>query len=159
MNGDHLRTVVAYNAWANGRLLEACRDLTPEELARDLGTSWVSVHGTLFHIVHGEWKWLRFWRGQSYDDPFPPEQYPSVATLKAKLEEIAADQLSFVAGLNDESLNERSIVRGREFSLAQMLHHSMNHSSYHRGQVATLLRQLARVPPSVDFMRFLEQVP
>ena len=159
MNTDDAHTVVAYNTWANRRLLEACRDLTPEELAKDLGTSWGSVHGTLLHIIHGEWKWLRFWRGLSYDDPFSAEQYREVAALEAKQEEIAADQLTFVTGLNDELLQAKSVVRGREFTLAQMIYHNMNHSSYHRGQVATLLRQLARVPPSTDFMRFLEQLP
>ena len=33
-----------------------------------------------------------------------------------------------------------------------MMIHLLNHQSYHRGQVATLLRQLGLKPPQVDFL-------
>jgi len=37
----------------------------------------------------------------------------------------------------------------------QMLQHVVNHASYHRGQVTTLLRQLGATPPeSVDLITY-----
>jgi uncharacterized damage-inducible protein DinB len=39
-----------------------------------------------------------------------------------------------------------------------MLHHVVNHGSYHRGQVTTLLRQLGAPPPrSTDMVAFFRQ--
>jgi uncharacterized damage-inducible protein DinB len=39
-------------------------------------------------------------------------------------------------------------------SLADLVRHVVNHSTYHRGQAATQLRQLQVVPPSTDFVRY-----
>ena len=38
------------------------------------------------------------------------------------------------------------------YTLWSMILHLLNHQSYHRGQVATLLRQLGIQPPEVDFL-------
>jgi uncharacterized damage-inducible protein DinB len=44
-----------------------------------------------------------------------------------------------------------------EYSLAEMMQHLANHSSYHRGQIAVLLRQLGQTPPATDFLVFLDE--
>jgi uncharacterized damage-inducible protein DinB len=41
--------------------------------------------------------------------------------------------------------------------LAEMLQQVLNHSSYRRGQVALLLRQLGQTPPATDFLVFLDE--
>lgn len=44
--------------------------------------------------------------------------------------------------------------------LWQMLQHVVNHGSYHRGQVTTLLRQLDAAPPkAMDLIRFYRENP
>jgi uncharacterized damage-inducible protein DinB len=35
-----------------------------------------------------------------------------------------------------------------------MIQHVVDHSSYHRGQIVTMLRQLGVTPPSTGLMRF-----
>jgi uncharacterized damage-inducible protein DinB len=35
--------------------------------------------------------------------------------------------------------------------------HVVNHSTYHRGQVATMLRQLGKTPQSTDYLLFLDE--
>ena len=37
------------------------------------------------------------------------------------------------------------------------MRHVVNHSTYHRGQLATQLRQLGHTPPNTDFIRFLRE--
>jgi uncharacterized damage-inducible protein DinB len=44
-----------------------------------------------------------------------------------------------------------------EYSLAQMVQHLMFHSAYHRGQLATMLRQLGKVPPTTDYLVFIDE--
>jgi uncharacterized damage-inducible protein DinB len=46
-------------------------------------------------------------------------------------------------------------VTGVELTLAETIHHLLSHSSYHRGQVALLLRQLGHAPPATGFRVFL----
>lgn len=48
-------------------------------------------------------------------------------------------------------------VRGYEYALGELIQHLLNHSTYHRGQVALLLRQLGQSPPATDFRLFLTE--
>ena len=43
-----------------------------------------------------------------------------------------------------------------EYTLEQMVHHLTMHSAYHRGQLATLLRQLDVVPPTTDYLVYID---
>ena len=42
------------------------------------------------------------------------------------------------------------------YRLEEMLVHLVNHSTYHRGQVATMLRQLGKTPEPTDYLLFLD---
>jgi hypothetical protein len=66
------------------------------------------------------------------------------------------------SGKRDERINEEVIeqpvtyvnTRGQTWTYAlwRMMLHLLNHQSYHRGQVTTLLRQLEVQPAQVDFL-------
>lgn len=73
-----------------------------------------------------------------------------------------AEQQAFINCLSDDLLEKRVSYENLqdqrwEYSLAQMMQHVVNHSSYHRGQVITLLRQLGQTPPATDFLVFLDE--
>jgi hypothetical protein len=46
-------------------------------------------------------------------------------------------------------------LRTTQISLAHLMQHLVNHSTYHRGQVALMMRQLAADPFATDFHVFL----
>jgi len=46
-----------------------------------------------------------------------------------------------------------------EQSLGDLLRHVVNHATYHRGQLATMLRQLGRTPPATDLVRYYRLTP
>ena len=155
MTADEARERFAYNTWANRRLLDAARPLSDDRFTRDTGASFGSIHQTLLHILAGEWKWLRFWRGEPYDQAFVPTDYPTVAALESHWAIIAADQQTFAAHLTEDQLQRPVAARGRTHTLADTIQHLLNHSTYHRGQVVTLLRQGGCRVPSTDFLDFL----
>jgi uncharacterized damage-inducible protein DinB len=85
-----------------------------------------------------------------------------VSTLEAvrgHWQSVEKDQARFVAGL-DETAVTRPLTyvtfAGETFTqpLDQMLRHVVNHGTYHRGQVTTMLRQLGGQPVSTDLIRF-----
>ncbi|CAA9368248.1 MAG: hypothetical protein AVDCRST_MAG89-4314, partial [uncultured Gemmatimonadetes bacterium] len=43
---------------------------------------------------------------------------------------------------------------GATLPLATLVRHSANHSTYHRGQLASMLRRLGAAPPSTDLLVF-----
>ena len=67
---------------------------------------------------------------------------------------------AFVAGLSDEQLASpltwNSIPDGEEHTLPlwQPVVHMVNHNTYHRGQVVSLLRQMGYEPPATDLVQF-----
>lgn len=103
----------------------------------------------------GEKRHLEFWRdGIRIEDP-RVEDFPDVESLQATWSIIQQARQAFVHGLSDEDFARRLTVRGKEFALHELVQHVANHSTYHRGQVVLLLRQLGQQPPSTDFALFL----
>ena len=69
----------------------------------------------------------------------------------------------FATGLTDQRVAEAMDYRllsgqGGRSPLWQMMQHMVNHASYHRGQVTTMLRQLGAAPPkSLDLITFYRE--
>ena len=157
MNRQDFNTHFAYNKWVNHRLLEAAARLTTESFTKDLNASFGSLRGTLSHMLWGECWWLRFWQDGSLANDLPKE-FPTFEALNARWAQLEQEQESFVAGLTEEQLAAPRRVRDYEYTLGELLHHLLNHSTYYRGQVALLLRQLGETPPATDFRLFLTEV-
>jgi uncharacterized damage-inducible protein DinB len=59
------------------------------------------------------------------------------------------------AGETDEALRQMVPFRMRQIKLMHLMQHLANHSSYHRGQIALMMRQLGAEPLATDFHVFL----
>lgn len=161
MTPAETRVLLAYNAWANRRLLRAAAALPRDLLEQDLATSFRSIWGTLLHMACGEWLWLGRWQtapGRGSD----PGDCRSLAELEARWDEIAREQLAFLAGLGAQELDrpvsyENPPGTTWTYALREMVRHVVNHSTYHRGQVASLLRRLGRTPPATDYLVFFDE--
>lgn len=159
---DEMRDLYAYNRWANRRVLDAAARLSPEQLSRDLGSSFPSVRETLAHVLAAEWVWLTRWRGSS--PPGLPESWDlsSLEVVRAQWAEVEADQRAFVEGLDEAALDRVVAYRDTrgtpyENPLGQLLRHVVNHSTYHRGQVITMLRQLGAEAVATDYVVYLRE--
>lgn len=167
MTKDDIQLLYEYDRWANNRVLQAASALSAEQFTRDLGGSLRSVRDTLVHIISGEWGWLAYWKEPSHssafltdlrmrrDALFNPDAFPNVAAVQLKWEEVAKEQAQFVNRLTDGALERILPVRTTQISLAHLMQHLANHSTYHRGQVALMMRQLNAEPLATDFHVFL----
>jgi uncharacterized damage-inducible protein DinB len=160
MTIDEARELFAYCAWANGRFFAAAGALTPDQLSATAASSFPSVRGTLGHIVAAEWVWLRRWRGES------PVAMPAwvvesgLPELEDHLAAVQSDREDYLAGLTDPDLDRaieyRTLAGKAQVNrLGDMIRHLVNHSTYHRGQVATQLRQLGATPPTTDLIAYV----
>lgn len=163
MNRQDIKLLYQYNRWANVQVLDASSKLTEAQFTRDLSSGHRSVRDTLAHILAAEWIWHRRWNGISPKALFNPLDFPNVGALRVKWADVEREQTEFVTAVTDESL-ERVIAyvntKGEEweYTLCQMMQHVVNHSSYHRGQVATMLRQLGAEPAPTDFLVFFDVI-
>ena len=167
MTKEDIRLLYEYDHWANNRILRAASALTPEQFTRDLGGSFRSVRDTLVHLIGGEWGWLEYWKEPSHgpqsltdlwarhDALFNPDAFPNLTALDFKWREVEKKQAEFVTRVTDESLEKLLPVRTTQVTLAHLMQHLVNHSTYHRGQVAMMLRQVGAEPLPTDFHLFL----
>jgi uncharacterized damage-inducible protein DinB len=159
MTLSEARVLFAYSKWANGLFLEAAAGLSEEEFTRSIVSSHPSFAATLAHIVSVEWVWLRRWRGESPKSPPAWVTSPELAVLRSKLAEVERERDGFLADLPDDGL-ERAVAyqtmsgQAHADALSDQVRQVVNHSTYHRGQLATDLRQLGRTPPSTDFIAY-----
>lgn len=162
MNIEDVRLLYDFNGWANHRTLDACAALAPEQLTRDLGSSFRSVRDTLAHIYGAEWIWMERWHGRVPAGLPSAADFPDLETLRRRFAEMDQNLVDYAASLTADDLQRVMTVKtsaGTTFSqpLWQMLQHLANHGSYHRGQVATMLRQLGAKPVGTDLIGFYRE--
>lgn len=149
----------AYNAWANRIIFDAVAPLPEEQYFRDLKSSFGGIHGTLAHIVWAEQLWLHRWDGKPNPAVAQGADLKSLADVQERWEQVEAERRIFLAGMTDARLEKTKVVKpssGGEYvhSFRQMFRHAINHSSYHRGQIVTFLRQLGAPAPNTDLIRY-----
>jgi uncharacterized damage-inducible protein DinB len=89
-------------------------------------------------------------------------QFKDLASLQERWKEHEMRLLGFVCGLTQSDLDRVMEYKTLKFGvyknpLWESMQHLVNHGSYHRGQVTTLLRQLRTQPIATDLMHFYRE--
>lgn len=162
MTVDEVRLLYEYHRWANCRVLESASILTDAQFVQEIAGSFRSVRNTLAHILGADWCWLARWKGVSPRALLDATEFPTLAALRSRWREVEADQEAFIDGLSDDALKSPLSyinIKGDPYTypLGQTLQHVVNHASYHRGQAATLLRQLGAAASATDYLVFMDE--
>jgi uncharacterized damage-inducible protein DinB len=161
---DDVVALFAYERWANARALDACRKLTAEQFVAEPVPGWSSVRSTVYHIALATEFNLRGLAGDP-DESVPAEADIATVDDAARLLERAYRRFEDLRPtLTPERLNTLLTLHaiGRSFTLPRwaILRHIVNHSSYHRGQVASKLKRFGIEQQITDFFWWvIEQVP
>jgi uncharacterized damage-inducible protein DinB len=162
MTPEEMCLLYDYNAWANRRSLDAAAGLNKEQFTKPLGSSFGSVRDTLAHICGAEWIWLERFQGRSPASLPDVLECADVDSLRVKWAEQEGRLLAFVGRLTQHDLNRVIEYKTLKFgvyrnALWQSMQHVVNHGTYHRGQVTTLLRQLGAQPILTDLMHYYRE--
>ncbi len=145
---EFLLDYIRYNFWANQRLTKYITEhCSAEQVDQEIASSFPSLKKTLLHIYGAESIWLqrligdspKVWKGSSFS-----------GGVNELAEEISSVNLEFIAFA--QSCGEAFLLspfkynnlEGKEFtnSRSEVILHCVNHSTFHRGQLITILRQL-----------------
>jgi uncharacterized damage-inducible protein DinB len=156
-----LRRYAAYNLWANERIITAMLTLSHDQHHQEVINSFNTLYKTLFHVWGaGNMWWRRFQKEKNIVAP-ADDFSQSMQALTDAWKEQDMQWLGFTGHLDDKSLNETLTYRntkGDEFCepVFLILHHLFNHSTYHRGQMVTIFRQLGMQSiPGTDFIAWV----
>ncbi len=161
---DDIASLYAYNRWADRKIVDACRELSPKQYVAEPAPGWSSVRSSLTHIVIATDGWLRGCGGENITS-FPSEaDLPTVDDAERLLERAYENFERLRPTLSPEYLANLQTFRGAGRSLTMppwmVLRHIVNHATYHRGQIASKLKRLGVEPPMTDMIFWaFEQVP
>lgn len=155
----HLRTMAAYNAWANRRLYAAASELPDSLYRQPAGAYFGSLHGTLNHLLATDKIWLYRLTGQGEApnrlDAILFEQFDALWEAR-KAEDLRLER--YVADLSTRDLGtefEYSTMSGQPHRQPrwEALAHLFNHQTHHRGQAHAILTRLGIAePPALDLL-------
>ncbi len=158
---NYIQQLVKYNVWANTKVAEILCTLTTDELQQEIISSFSSIQKTVLHIWDAEFIWLNRINGIPITT-FPSKAYSNNSAIDAFVNcsldwqvlmenksDAYFDELCSYTNLQQKVFNNR---------MGDIVIHCMNHSTYHRGQLITMLRQLGKEQlPSTDFITFLRE--
>lgn len=159
MNKSQIFDLYSYDDWANKKMLYAVGQLENKEFIRDLSSSFKSIRDTMVHILGAEELWLSRWMGKQGQTLLNSDDFPTYTSLTDRWDNFTNQITPYLVSLTEKDLTQEisyKNLKGKPFTLElwkQMLHVT-NHSSFHRGQVVTMLRQLKKQPPSLDLISY-----
>ena len=150
-----LRTLVAYNQWANEKILKAIDGMTADELARPVDAYFGSLTKNLQHVLLATRIWLARWKGEAspkLDDPITGPWRDAYALTHE-------DFRTFVERLTDADADRVVHYRNTkgdpfQVPLGQLITHVVNHGTHHRAETGMLLERIRRSPGDMDYVYY-----
>ena len=160
MNLAYLQTLLDYHYWARDIVLDAVTELPRDKFLQPVESSFKSVRDTVAHIYAADFVWFQRWIGRGPTGLIAYDQFPDATSIRTAWRDLETEVRQFVGNLGETGVNQLfdyTLLSGAPDTAPfwQMLVHVVNHASYHRGQLTTLLRQLGASPPkSTDMITF-----
>jgi uncharacterized damage-inducible protein DinB len=152
---DHLE----YSRWATERSMDSARPLTEEERTRYMYVSHRSVLGTLVHIYEADRIWFSRLLGSPRFTLSDQGENYTLDGLAVAWKKLTDEFIAWISVLTDEEVESTLKyvnIQGipGELKIWQVVLHVVNHATYHRGQVTTMLRQLNHTPIITDLAAY-----
>jgi uncharacterized damage-inducible protein DinB len=141
--------MVAYNHWANMRILDAASNLSPEAFA--------PLSEKLAHTAETLEFWLANWHGRVFDGY--EGQFP-LGEVKAMLDASDTALDAYAASLTEEEWNRTDAWWKRwgfeaKAPVGQTLFQVIYHGIQHRAEAAIVLSEHDASPGDLDYLQFL----
>ncbi len=163
MHLQDIHNLYEYNYWAHHRLFDIVETVPHDQYMKDLGSSHGGLHGTLVHTMGAEEIWLKRWKGESPSSFYSAQDFPTFEALSNRWEMVEMEMMGFCHMLKTDADINKTIsykdLKGNAYAqqLWQLMQHLVNHSTYHRGQIVTMLRQVGAKPVATDLVAFYRQ--
>ncbi|HTE34087.1 MAG TPA: DinB family protein [Chryseolinea sp.] len=153
-----------YNVWANDRIAGVVQSIDEELFRRQNKSSFPSIEKTMVHIWGAQHIWLRRMHGESLSVSPIANGTWSKSEVLAGLNGTSLGLVAFVESKSPSFLATRYAYRnlkGDPFNdpYEDTLYHVVNHSTYHRGQIITMLREGdINTVPATDLIHYLREL-
>jgi len=160
----HIYIQADYNLWANRKTTELLASLDPSVIDQPIANSFATIKETLKHLHYAEVNWLKRIQLDEHTQIPWIEEDTTPEKLYKDMIRGSQDLIDFVHVLDEEGLAKPiDFVSGEgtrlTHTLEQIIYHVINHSTYHRGQVITMLKQLGiKEAVSTDLYFYYQEI-
>lgn len=157
-------TMYHYNVWANEKVMQHLLDLPQGIHQQPVQSVFSNIGDTLAHIYIVDNVWLCAMSGET------DTIYSSLPHWQAEVRDatlntfqtcfaqvVARYEAFFARQANLDTVTEYAHpTHGKlHASYSDIIHHIVNHGTYHRGNITAMLRQLGHAGPSTDYVFYL----
>ncbi|HEX9615058.1 MAG TPA: DinB family protein [Bacteroidota bacterium] len=162
MTREEIAVLFDYDQWATKKLLDVIARIPEELYARNLGSSHGGLRGTLVHMIGAGDVWLKRWKGQGPTAQWNEGDFSTFSSIAEAWKSFAAAFDDYFKTVTDEQLSSPHPYRdmkGNPYKtvLWKQMHHLVNHGSYHRGQLVTMLRLSGVRPVGTDLIYYFRE--
>jgi len=145
MTKDYFKEAAEYNLWANTIVCNWLEQISDEQWSKEISSSFNSIRETVLHTLSAERAWLQRFKKEPVE--WLQSTYKGTKENHIKLwKETSTDLKAFIDAFDEKDLDTNldfKRLNGEAYSMPhyQLFAHVVNHATYHRGQLVTMLRQ------------------
>jgi len=166
VNGRHslLLRMMEFMFWGDRRVLTAAYATSKPEYYAERGFSAGSLHKLLVHAMAAQWTWLSRWKRLEVLRLEDATDYPTREMLLNRWLRVHHDLAEFLAAQTEATLAATLTyrnTRGEQFTLplGELVLHCLDHGTYHRGQINSLIKLAGGTPVAVNYFQFSLEYP
>ncbi|MFC9601533.1 DinB family protein [Peribacillus butanolivorans] len=154
-----------YHVWANGVIIDRLKEFPQDIYHKEIQTGFSSVSKVLSHIYLTDYAWFEIISGKSMN-----EAMASTDQLREEVETKSIEEIKKI--FHDLSERNKALLNSQEdieklievdnpyagfleTSISESVLHVVTHGSYHRGNIATMLRQMGHTSVMQDYGLYL----
>ncbi|WP_458125612.1 DinB family protein [Paenibacillus sp. Z3-2] len=163
---NHPEQMYNYHTWATQTILSRIKELPSSVLSQEVNSSFPTIAHALSHIYAVDKMWYLVLTGTGMPEalqaciPLNSEINGSIDEYIQCFADLSVQYKEWLQGQTDLEktvLLDNPFAGVRETSLSEMVFHLVNHGTYHRGNVSTMLRQLGHASIMNDYSLFWYQ--
>ena len=159
MKNEQLVLMYEYNIWANERIMNHLKSLPDGIFTKEVDLGFKSIAEVIGHMISADEVWFARIKGES-----PPSlartPFTSIEEASSYQNILQTQIREYLISTNDiEKIVNYSNTRGEEFqnSILEIMQHVVNHGTYHRGNISTILNSLGFKGILTDYIAYLRK--
>jgi uncharacterized damage-inducible protein DinB len=153
-----------YHVWANGKIMNRLKELPQDVYHKEINRGFSSISKVVSHIYLTDYTWLGIISGTSMSEAMAHSaqlkedmEAKSIKEIENSFLELSTQYKSFLnENQADKAFKLDNPYAGViETSVSETILHVMTHGSYHRGNIATMLRQMGYPSVMQDYGLYL----
>ncbi|MBB6444275.1 DinB family protein [Bacillus benzoevorans] len=157
---QQLMQILQYDYWANKKLLDHIKSLQEEIFCKEMNSVFPTLAETFYHIFRGQ----RIWIKRCIPDIVVDENTAAFADI-AEAQRCILELHQVLVKAVEDYFDKIDVIEYRtntgavmQYRFQDIIYHLVNHGSYHRGNIASMIRECGYQGTSTDYIVYLRTV-